>query len=144
MVVMLTQPLAAATAATVAPAMIREPKLLDDRASIGDVRALLSDEHVHAALIVRAGRLLAVVERADMDPQLPDAAPALPLGRLTDRIVGADTSLAVAHRRMQVGGRRRLAVVDADGALIGLLCLKRSGIGFCSEDDVRARAADPH
>jgi hypothetical protein len=37
-------------------------------------------------------------------------------------------------------GRRRAAVTSADGRLLGLLCLKASQTGFCSEQDVRARA----
>ncbi len=36
-------------------------------------------------------------------------------------------------------GRRRLAVVDERGALLGLLCLKRRLTGFCSDADVAAR-----
>jgi len=38
-------------------------------------------------------------------------------------------------------GRRRLAVVDDGGVLVGLLCLKRTGRGFCSDLDVASRAA---
>jgi hypothetical protein len=40
---------------------------------------------------------------------------------------------------MRQQGRRRLAVVDADGALLGLLCLKASGDGFCSDDGIASR-----
>lgn len=35
---------------------------------------------------------------------------------------------------------RRLAVIDDHGMLLGLLCLKRTGLGFCSDTDVQARA----
>jgi hypothetical protein len=47
---------------------------------------------------------------------------------------------------MTATGRRRAAVTSADGRLLGLLCLKASRAGFCSDQDVRARAlgeADP-
>jgi hypothetical protein len=47
---------------------------------------------------------------------------------------------------MTATGRRRAAVVSDDGRLLGLLCLKASRAGFCSAQDVRARAlgaADP-
>jgi hypothetical protein len=47
---------------------------------------------------------------------------------------------------MTATGRRRAAVTSADGRLLGLLCLKVSRAGFCSDQDVRARAlgeADP-
>ncbi len=38
-------------------------------------------------------------------------------------------------------GLRRLAVVDDNGLLMGLLCLKRKLTGFCSDADVAARGA---
>jgi hypothetical protein len=41
---------------------------------------------------------------------------------------------------MTATGRRRAAVTSAGGLLLGLLCLKASRAGFCSDQDVRARA----
>jgi hypothetical protein len=40
---------------------------------------------------------------------------------------------------MRASGRRRLAVTSDDGTLVGLLCLKASGNGFCSDGDVASR-----
>jgi hypothetical protein len=88
----------------------------------------------------------AVVERDDIaDGPALDAA-AGPLGRLAGRTVPAGASLAEAHRAMTATGRRRSAVLSAEGQLLGLLCLKASRTEFCSDQDVRARAlgeADP-
>jgi hypothetical protein len=39
-------------------------------------------------------------------------------------------------------GRRRLAVTDEAGRLLGLLCLKKDGTGYCSDDGIRERAAE--
>jgi hypothetical protein len=39
-------------------------------------------------------------------------------------------------------GRRRLAVIDAQQRLLGLLCLKRTRDGFCSEQDLQSRQAE--
>ena len=125
---------------TVAEFMICRPKVLSDTATIGDIRDFFLDDHVHAALIVQAVALLSVVERADLDSTTPTRIMARTVGRLDDRVVAATEPLAVARQRMQLSGRRRLAVVNADGELVGLLCLKRSGLGFCSDDDVQARA----
>ncbi len=64
------------------------------------------------------------------------------LAPLAGRTVGPAEDLERVRLRMVAQGIRRLAVVDDGGALLGLLCLKRSGSGFCSDDDVAARAAE--
>jgi CBS domain-containing protein len=53
----------------------------------------------------------------------------------TQRVSGVLEAMKRSHRR-------RLAVVDDNGGLLGLLCLKASGRGFCSDADVHARASD--
>ncbi|MBN9748143.1 hypothetical protein DMP23_44855 [Amycolatopsis sp. A1MSW2902] len=125
-------------ASTVGEAMLRAPKVLDVSATVDEVRALFADDHVHAALVVSGGTLLSVVERPDLDGQ-PDALPAYRAGQLTGRVVAPEADLYATWLGMS---RRRLAVVDASGRLLGLLCLKRSGRGFCSDADVAARAQD--
>jgi hypothetical protein len=56
--------------------------------------------------------------------------------------VRPEAGLAAIRRAMISAGRRRAAVTSADGRLLGLLCLKASRNGFCSAEDVRARAGD--
>jgi CBS domain-containing protein len=126
---------------TAAEAMLTTPVRHALSATAGEIRDFFGDDHVHAALIVSpAGRLEAVVERDDIAGcQALDAA-AAPLGRLAGRTVPAGASLAEARRAMTATGRRRAAVTSADGRLLGLLCLKASRAGFCSDQDVRARA----
>jgi CBS domain-containing protein len=124
----------------VADAMLTDVKVHNARTTVREIRALFDDEHVHAAVIVEAGELLAVVDRADLETADDDAL-ALHLGRRRRRVIAPDADLALAKRLMLAGGRRRLAVVDRDGKLKGLLCLKRSRSGFCSDRDVRARSA---
>jgi CBS domain-containing protein len=99
-----------------------------------------------------------VTARADMRAGAP-AGPLRPRPTVADamltdvKVHGAHTTvrevralfadLAQAGQLMLAWGRRRLAVVDRDGKLQGLLCLKRSWSGFCSNRDVRARSAGP-
>jgi CBS domain-containing protein len=132
---------------TAAEAMITTPARHPLSATVGEIRDFFRDDHVHAALIVSpAGHLEAVVERDDIaECQALDAA-AAPLGRLAGRTVSARVSLADVRRSMIATGRRRAAVTSDDGQLLGLLCLKASWTGFCSDQDVRGRAlgeADP-
>ena len=54
--------------------------------------------------------------------------------------VGAVMDAAEEAARRE-GHRVVIAVVDAGGTLLGLLCLKASGTGFCSTADVRERRA---
>jgi CBS domain-containing protein len=129
-------------APVVADAMIRFPKLCGTDTTVGQAREYLRDDHVHALLVVNGGVLVAVVERADL-AGAPTWGLVWPFGRLGDRVVRADEDLASVTGRMAYRGRRRLAVVDGAGRLVGLLCRKRSGHGFCSDDGVAARAAEP-
>ena len=127
---------------TAAGAMLTTPVRHPLSATVGEIRDFFRDDHVHAALIVSpAGYLQAVVERDDIGGQALDAA-AAPLGRLAGRTVPAGASLTEVRQAMIAAGRRRAAVTSADGRLLGLLCLKASRAGFCSDQDVRARALD--
>lgn len=122
--------------------MLHAPKVCDPRVTVADVARVFSDDHVHAVLIVDAdGRLRAVVERADIR-DADSLEPAVVTGALTERVISPDAVAEAVRKRMVAQGRRRLAVVDEHGVLIGLLCLKRSGLGFCSDSDVEARARD--
>ena len=126
---------------TAAEAMLTTPARHPLSATVREIRDFFRDDHVHAALIVSpAGYLEAIVERDDIAGcQALDAA-AAPLGRLAGRTVPAGASLTEVLRAMTATGRRRAAVTGADGRLLGLLCLKASRTGFCSDQDVRSRA----
>lgn len=127
------------SATTVAEAMLTVPKRCDPTTTVGDLHRFFADDHVHAALIVDGDALLAVVERDDLEGQPDPDAPARGVGSLGDRVVGGSADLARTHDFMLASGRRRLAVVDAHGRCVGLLCLKRARDGFCTDRDVSAR-----
>jgi CBS domain-containing protein len=126
---------------TVAEVMLTTPVRHPLLATVGEIQDFFRDDHVHAALIVSpAGTLEAVVERDDIaGSQALDAA-AAPLGGLEGRTIPPGASLTEVRRAMTAAGRRRAAVISPDGGLLGLLCLKASRAGFCSDRDVRARA----
>jgi CBS domain-containing protein len=128
---------------TIANTMLTTPVRHPLGITVREIRDFFDDDHVHAALIVGpTGYLAAVVERGDIAQSQVAETAAAPLGRLTGRTVLEDTSLSEIRQAMSATGRRRAAVVSEDGRLLGLLCLKASRTGFCSEDDVRARGRD--
>jgi hypothetical protein len=128
--------------ATVSEAMVTRPKLFGRAVTVDEVARAFRDDHVHVALIVARDRLLAVLERSDLTDAAPGGRPALPFGRLTGRTVRPDADLTATWELMRSLGRRRFAVVDGRNTLRGLLCLKRTGLGFCSDADVSARALE--
>ncbi|WP_338597190.1 CBS domain-containing protein [Saccharopolyspora sp. SCSIO 74807] len=126
---------------TVADAMLHAPKVCGSATTVAQAREIFEDDHVHAVLVVDGGRLLAVVERPDISSMSPQV-PAWLSGRLQGRVVRPDADLDAAWSVMTANQRRRLAVIDDQGMLRGLLCLKRTGLGFCSDADVEARASE--
>ncbi|WP_375499624.1 CBS domain-containing protein [uncultured Jatrophihabitans sp.] len=132
----------AAADATVADAMVRRPLICPASVTTGEVRELLRDEHLHAVLLLDGSTLVAVVEREDLESDGDPVAPARLLGRVRGRTIAPDADLENARRQLLETGRRRLAVVDENHRLLGLLCLKRTGLGFCSDADVAARTCD--
>ena len=127
----------------VAAAALTSPYLHGLRSTVGELRTFFEDDHLHMALVVDERKLVATVVREDLDSPLPDTTPAWIVGSLKGRTVGADALLAETLDSMQELGQRRLAVIDEQGRLIGLLCLKESGRGFCSDADVESREVGP-
>jgi predicted transcriptional regulator len=124
---------------TVADHVVSHPAVHGCGTTVGELRALFLDDHVHMALLLDGGRLVSAVERQDLNDGLADEAPASLVGTLVGRAVRSGEPVAETLASMRTNGRRRLAVISDDGALLGLLCLKASGLGFCSDDDVASR-----
>ena len=127
----------------VGDAMVTRPKTQHPATGVRNIRALFEDDHVHMALIVAGdGRLVTTVERLDLLAAPPRTRDAAELGTLAGRTVRPLDDLDAATALLLRDGRRRLAVVDDDGRLVGLLCLKRDRSGYCSDENVAARAAE--
>jgi predicted transcriptional regulator len=122
--------------------MVTRPVAHPPWTTIRELRAFLADEHVHMALLVDGEELVGTVEAADLVTDLGDRAPAREVAVLDGRTVEPELDLADALEWMTTVDRRRLAVVTGDSRLVGLLCLKSSGRGFCSDEDVSARHRD--
>lgn len=110
---------------------------------VGAVRRAFDDPRVHLLLLVDGGVLRGTLERNDLPPYAAAAAaPALPLAVLDGRTVEPGEPVVSAYRRLVASGRRRLAVTTPDGQLLGLLCLRRDGRGFCTDSGVSRREAE--
>ncbi len=131
--------------ATAADVAVHRPTVHPPSASVGDVRRFLAGTHVHLALLVdEAGRLVATVMRDDLAAH-DDETPAVDVGTLAGRTVTADLPADLLPDRMLAAGVRRMAVVDETGRLVGLVCRKKSGDGWCSDAGVASRRAErPH
>lgn len=123
----------------VADLVVTYPTVHPADTTVGEIRAFFDDDHKHMALLVDGGRLIAAVERADLSPELCDDLPARAVGTLRGRTLPPGASAESTYAAMHAANRRRLAVADEHGALVGLLCLKTSGDGFCSDTDVASR-----
>ena len=127
------------TVTTVSEVMLRHPTTLPIHASIADARAALSNDHVHVVLLTEGGRLGGTLTRTDLPPAGSEG-PALSWSTLSGRTVSPETPTHVVQNLLIDRGLRRVAVVDAAGSLLGLVCLKRRRTGFCSEADVASRS----
>jgi predicted transcriptional regulator len=119
--------------------MVTRPALHEASITVGELHRLFDDDHIHVALLVKNDMLIGVVERADLLAAASNAMPAREIAALEGRTIGPDAALSDAMAAMKRSGRRRLAVTADDRTLLGLLCLKASGRGFCSDADVAAR-----
>jgi CBS domain-containing protein len=127
----------------VADVMVRFPKTHDPGSRLEEIRAFFEDDHVHMALIVALdGRLVTTIERRDLPAAIPGSTLARGLGALTGRTAGPADTLDAATAALLRGRRRRLAVVNDSGQLLGLLCLKKDEAGYCSDEGIRERARE--
>lgn len=122
---------------TVGEAMLRNPTVHPAALTIGTARAAFdASPKTHMLLLLHDRVLVSTVIRADVEGDIDPEAPAVDAGSLEERTVGPDALLAPAHADMRNRGVRRLAVVDESARLLGLLCLKRSRTGFCTDHGV--------
>ncbi len=136
-------------AATFAPRkvselMISAPKTLPMDTRVEAVLAAFEDSHVHMLLLTHRGTLCGTLLRSDLPPGLPHDVAVLPFATVRGRTVRPDQCISTLHEWVVRSGQRRLAVVNNDGRLLGLLCLKSDRAGFCTDEGVAAREHDQH
>ena len=126
-----------------ASVMVERPKTLPTEVTVSQATAAFAGGHVHMLLLTRDGKLVGTLVPEDLSTAPAGTCgsePALPLSRLRGRTVPPHVSAQDVERAMRQGGTRRLAVVATDGMLLGLMCLKSRGRGFCSDEDIASRS----
>lgn len=122
--------------------MLRHPTVHRADLTVREARSVFAaGAKTRVLLLVTGGRLVSTVVREDLDPGADPAAAAANAGTLTGRCVAADALLEDTFQAMLREGQRRLAVIEPDGTLLGLLCLKQSRSGFCTDEGVAAMRA---
>jgi CBS-domain-containing membrane protein len=121
-------------------AMVTMPKTLGPLTTVKQVRAEFEDDHIHMLLVVDAEQyLITTIERSDVPLAANGGTRASMFGTLVGRTIKPDSILSAATSVLKSKGQRRLAVTDDRNRLVGLLCLKRNGSGYCSDEGVQAR-----
>ena len=119
--------------------MLRHPTVHPAELTVREARsAFAASAKLRVLLLVRDGLLVSVVAREDLSGTEDPSAAVADVGTLDDRCVAADAPLEATFDAMVRSGRRRVAVVGPDGTLLGLLCLKSSQSGFCTDEGVAA------
>ena len=116
----------------VAEVMITRPKTLSAGATVSDARRVFENPRVQVCPVVEDdGRLVGELTRDLIPDSADDAAPAR--GYAGDRppTISPHASMGQAMERLEQLGSERLAVIDEDGRLTGLLCLNRRHGRFC-------------
>ncbi|HSD03422.1 MAG TPA: CBS domain-containing protein [Gaiellales bacterium] len=117
---------------TVAEVMISRPKTLPVTATVADARRMFENPSVRTALVAEDGRYTGELTRADI-AGADDAAPISTVAAPAAGTVAQTETVAAALERMDAAGTDRLAVVDPDGTLRGLVCLSRSHGHLCTD-----------
>ena len=131
---------AASRVITVGEAMLSKPAIHPASLTVAEALEAFRRSAKRRILLLVGddGVLLGTVTRDDLADGPDPGLPALDASSLDGRTVSPGTPLAQVNQEMREGGVRRLAVIDESGRLVGLLCLKRSLSGFCTDDGVAA------
>jgi CBS domain-containing protein len=112
--------------------MITRPKTLSDGATVSDARRVFENPRVQVCPLVEDdGRLVGELTRDLIPDSADDAAPARGYSGDRPPTISPHASIGQAMERLEQLGSERLAVIDEDGRLAGLLCLNRRHGRFC-------------
>jgi CBS domain-containing protein len=99
---------------------------------VGEVRRAFEQYGQRLVLLVDGQTFCGAIDRAALDPQARDSAPAATYASRDVVTVTPTTPIADALELLDHSREPRLVVLDADGATLrGLLCFNQSSASFC-------------
>jgi predicted transcriptional regulator len=114
--------------------MVRRPKTLAADSTVADLRAHFENPRVRTALLTDDGRFAGAIAPEELPDSAAGAEPARSYVAADVPTVGPDVRMADALALMERRGDHRLVVLGDDReTLLGLLCLDKTGAGFCVE-----------
>jgi CBS domain-containing protein len=119
---------------TVGEIMIAHPKTFPSDITVGAVRQAFEQNSQRLVLLVDVdgSTFRGAIDRAALDVEASNGAPAVPYADRDVATVTPDTPLADAVKLLERSREPRLVVLDEDGqTLRGLICFNRSSESFC-------------
>jgi IMP dehydrogenase len=111
--------------------MLRGPRTVSPKTTVGEARATFENERVRLLLLERDGAFAGAVTRETIGDDVADD---VPLGELAARDewrVDPADPVARALELLDAEQADRLPVVTGDGTLVGLVCFNRRQGHFC-------------
>jgi predicted transcriptional regulator len=112
--------------------MVSRPKTLPADASVAALRAQFANPKVQTALLSDGGRFAGAIAPDELPADAPDDGAARDYARTDLPTMAPDATMADALDLMDRRGDHRLIVLGDDATLMGLLCLDKTGTGFCT------------
>lgn len=110
--------------------MLATPKTLPVETTVAEAREALVNDHVQMLLFTEGaafrGAVTGIPEEAD------PSSPALDYVDATAETIAPTASAEVAYEASSSSPHRRIIVLDAEGALLGLVCLNPARTRFCT------------
>jgi CBS domain-containing protein len=109
--------------------MLAEPKTLPGDATVADARQALANQSVELILLADGKTFVGAI--AEIPDGAPSGSPARDFADPNPATIAPTESGEVAFEVTARSPHRRVVVVDAEGTLLGLVCVDRARTRFC-------------
>ena len=114
----------------VADVMLRGPRTVEPRTTVGEARAEFENPRVRLLLVAEGERFLGAVTRESLPADADGDAPLAPIAAAGELRVAPGDPVSRAMDEIEARGLDRIPVVDGE-QLVGLVCFNRRHGHFC-------------